>query len=221
MLVNCISHNTKEIFAKREHAVLGISPFNGYFTDKRITDLLQWGLQEFRSISVFVPDTLPLYNFLELGYTKEKAHHKSRRQANYLKNKIARSFLALGYSKEDAEKLVIDMQYLESNKSYVELKDLCYSSYENNQIFRQKCLASTSWILKEYSEDNSRGNFEIAVNYLLKEMPMFLDSPSILNVSSSVFIYHQTPGIITDLFNNGLSLSSKVNQGFIELNFAS
>jgi tRNA-dependent cyclodipeptide synthase len=38
---------------QREHACFGISPFNGYFSERRIRTLAGWGLREFRSIHFF------------------------------------------------------------------------------------------------------------------------------------------------------------------------
>jgi cyclo(L-tyrosyl-L-tyrosyl) synthase len=213
------SINTKNIFEKKEHAVFGISPFNSYFSEKVITDLLYWGLGYFKSINIFLPDTLPIYNFLQLGYSYEKAVYKSKRQANYLKNKINKILSKLNYTKVDMEILLIDMKYLENNNHYNKLKNHCYDVYQNNLYFQDKCLMYINWVFESYKLSNDNKNYQIAVNYFLKELPIFLDTSSILNVSSSTFIYHQTPEIISELFNNKLILSPNQNQGFVQLEF--
>ncbi len=220
--INCISNETPSIFERREHVLLGISPFNGYFTEDNITTLIEWGLKEFSEINVFIPDTLPLYNFLALGYSKEKAIYKVKRQANYLRNKVLRSFLNLGYDKKKSENLIINMEFLENNPNYIKIRDYCYTLYDNNVIFRNKCLQCTEWILQGYSQQlnhNNTSDSKLAVNYLLKEMPLFLNTPIILDVPSSIFVYHQTPNLLLDLFSNKLELGSDLNQGFMQLNF--
>src|SRR3990167_5816384 len=101
-LKHCASHNCEQIYTKKEHALLGMSPFNSYFSEENICRLIQCGKRNFSSFNIFIPDTLPVYTFLALGYENSKAINKTKRQIAYLKNKIFRGLANVGYSREEA-----------------------------------------------------------------------------------------------------------------------
>ena len=102
---------------------------------------------------------------------------------------------------------------------FIELKAHCYSLYQQDAAFRLECDQCTGWVLNGHTiKDLHKSNHNIAVHYILNEMPLFMDTPSILGVESSLFVYHQTPEFINFLYTN--SISSELiasNQGFIEL----
>ena len=62
----CVSQNCKKIYLNKEHAILGISPFNSYFSEKNIILLVEWVSNNFGNFNIFVPDTLhqSTYNIL-------------------------------------------------------------------------------------------------------------------------------------------------------------
>ena len=64
-----LSLNCENLLKRREHVLLGISPFNSYYCEFRITKLIEWARDNFKNFHIFVPDTLPYYNFLALGYS--------------------------------------------------------------------------------------------------------------------------------------------------------
>lgn len=219
---NFVSANSQKIYQKKEHVLLGISPFNSYFSEENIFNLIKWASDNFSRFHVFIPDTLPMYTFLALGYTKEKSIKKAKRQAAYLKNKVNRVFKKMGYSDEFALHLLIDMAFLERNPIYINLKNLCYRLYEKNVIFRDQCNLSTEWVLKGHHAHMDSLDPQLAVHYILHEMPLFCDTPSILDTSSSIFVYHQIPKLLNFLYTNytdNAFLSSL--QGFMEVVFES
>lgn len=112
--------------------LLGISPFNSYFSEEIIGHWIQWAHSTFSSFHIFIPDTLPIYTFLALGYDEAKAQNKTKRQAAYLKNKVARALERCQLKELDVTQLIIDMDYLENNPAYLELKEQCYARRESN-----------------------------------------------------------------------------------------
>lgn len=217
----CCTPNCQQIFSTKKHVLLGISPFNSYYNETTITLLMNWALETFEQINIFIPDNLPLYNFLALGYEREKAVKKAEKQARYLKNKILRAGKALGLHEDHIYSLIIDMDVLQSNTTFTEKKALCYELFENEYIFREECLSATQWILNGYQNSSEHiADRQIAVRYLREEMPLFLDTPSILKKSSSLFCYHQTPDFIKTVYNeNNRASFLSLQQGFIEVVF--
>ncbi|HIF0302627.1 TPA: tRNA-dependent cyclodipeptide synthase [Legionella pneumophila] len=214
-----ITSLSSALYQKKEHVLLGISPFNSYFSEEMIGDWIQWAQATFSSFHVFIPDTLPVYTFLALGYDEFKAKKKAKKQASYLKNKVARALVQCQLDDIDANKLIIDMDYLENNEAYIELKKKCYALYNENPEFQKECDQCTGWVLNGHAvKDLHLANENIAVQYILNEMPLFMDTPSILNTASSLFSYHQTPQFINYLYNDHRKNKFvALNQGYIEL----
>ena len=46
---------------KKSHCILGISPFNSFFSEENITALLNWANIQFRSFQIFIPDQISYY----------------------------------------------------------------------------------------------------------------------------------------------------------------
>lgn len=179
----------------KEHAVVGVSPFVSYFTEKNIINVIKYTASNFEKFNVFIPDTLPIYNFLSIGYSFEEAKSKTKRQFNYLRNKVFKSFQYLGYDFNYIGNSLIVMDDLFNNKYYINLIDKFFNLYNINEEFKNEC--------DQFSLDVLSGSHDIniAVKYLLYEMPLFMNSPEIFGVKSSTFIYYNTPKFIKYIFN--------------------
>jgi cyclo(L-tyrosyl-L-tyrosyl) synthase len=216
---NFVSDNCKKIYLLKNHGLLGISPFNSYFSEEKILSLLKWTIKNFNSFNIFIPDTLPIYTFLALDYEESKAKKKTQRQVAYLKNKIFRALNQLGYSEHESTKLIINISSLERNPSYVAAREKCYQLYNSKLDFQNACNNCTDWVLNGYNMNHSNfTNLHIAVRYLLDEMPLFINSTNILNTSTSIFIYHQFPSFINYLYNQTSYDMVSKHQGFIYVN---
>src|ERR1700688_333964 len=86
-----IGKNSKSIYKQRSHVLIGVSPFNSYFSEKNITTIIQWAKRNFKLVNIFIPDDMSIYTLKAIGYSQEKAEFKTRRQDIYLKNKVFRA----------------------------------------------------------------------------------------------------------------------------------
>ncbi|WP_406465807.1 tRNA-dependent cyclodipeptide synthase [Streptomyces sp. NBC_01622] len=55
---------------------------------------------------------------------------------------------------------------------------------------------------------------DLAVRYFLAELPLFLDTPSVVGTASSLFCYHQPPEALRRLYGRELVLRPAAGQGF-------
>ncbi len=62
-----------------ESVILGMSPFNSYFSRRRILRLYEWSKEHFARVSLYVPDKPSAYTLMAMGYDEKKAEKKSRR----------------------------------------------------------------------------------------------------------------------------------------------
>ncbi len=207
-------------FDAREHAVLGISPFNSYYSEERIRELVEWGLQTFRTVHLFVPDEPSAYTLAAAGYTPADAVTKARRQANYLRNKIGRALEGLGISASASDEMLAPWSRVSTNPQYQAGFARGVDAYERDPAFRHACRATASWVLQRRTSESSGlapEAIEGAVRYLLAELPLFIDSVGIFGQRASVFCYHQSVPFLQDLFGECFGLTVVEGQGFLRV----
>ena len=219
MIASPVTDSCKRAYATKAHAVLGISPFNSYFSEDRIRRIAEWGIATFNAIHLFVPDKPSAYTLEALGYPPAQAARKARRQAKYLHNKIRRALGALDTSPGDIDEMILNSERLDKNPRYCSKLEECRQLFDQDPGFRKGCLASSYWVLENQANAKTLGHdsLRIAANYLLAEMPLFVDSVGILEQEASVFCYHECIPFLQDLFRGRYQLRVSANQGFTVL----
>jgi cyclo(L-tyrosyl-L-tyrosyl) synthase len=215
MAVTPLSGGCAAAIDRAEHACFGISPFNSYFSTERIRELAEWGLGRFADVHFFVPDAPSAFTFEALGYTPEKAAWKARRQGQYTRNKILTALRDVDV--KDAEDRVLGWAELEGNAVFGRLHECGRRMYEQDDDFRAACRDTSAWVLAGKVPDGqapSVEQVERAVEYFLAELPLFMDTASIVGVGSSVFCYHQPPRFLRRLYGRELSMQPAQGQGF-------
>lgn len=196
--------------------VVGISPFNSYFSLNNIATLSNWAAHHFESFSLFIPDEPSIYTLMALGYSEAKATQKSKRQANYLRNKCSRALGSLHFSPQEAAELILDFGKLKQNEHYSLALKFYKEKYNNDIEFRKNCLETSRVVVGNQTEQISSDCLEIAVKYLLAEMPLFFNSANILKKKEAIFCYRNCVSLIRTIFkeneNNTLN-----NQGYLIL----
>ena len=215
-----VTNNCKLLYERREHVVLGISPFNSYFSVEIIAALSNWAANYFKSFNLFIPDEPSAYTLMALGYDKVKATRKAKRQANYLRNKCLQALVELDLSQNEAEEIILDFRRLNQNKSYLLALESYEDKYANDIEFRRNCIETSKCVLETQAKQISSNMLEIAVKYILAELPLFFNSTSILNKKEVVFCYRNCPLFIQTIFegNDDVVLN---NQGYLVIDIES
>ncbi len=213
--ISLIGRNSEIIYNERINALIGISPFNSYFSEERIMSIIEWARKEFKTINIFIPDHISIYTLKAIGYSEKKAEFKAKRQDRYLKNKVFRALKRIGFQEDIIRNLVVFWSELADTPRYMDIFNSCLNSFENDEQFRNGCLSTSAWILERNSNDLNIENIYQAVQYFLREMPLFVDTPSILGVHSSLFVYHSIPKYLEELYEKSSKIS--VKQGFLKL----
>lgn len=215
MDVRPLSARCAELVEQAEHACFGISPFNSYFSTTRIRELAAWGRRNFGRVDFFVPDAPSAHTLEALGHAPEKAVWKARRQGQYTRNKVVSALESLGVA--DAERHVLGWAELEHNPAFARLHTSGLQRYSEDGPFRAACQEATGWVLAgklPSGQVPAEEQVERAVRYFLAELPLFMDTPSIVGATGSVFCYHQPPDVLRRLYGGGLSLRPAAGQGF-------
>lgn len=186
-------------------AMIAVSPFNGYFTTKNIENLIFWGKKNFKDIFVFTMDESSKYNLMALGYDEDNAIKKTKKQDKGLYNKIFNGFEKAGFLKEEISKKIIKMSDTFCRANYIDIYKKCLYLYKNNPDFQNDCLETTKDFLMG-KNNFSQEDANLAVQYLLDELPTWFQSGYIFNISSLVLVYKDLPSPLQRiLYNYGVT----------------
>ena len=221
MEIKPVTENCRCALKQRATAVIGISPFNSYFSERRIACLAKWALPRFREVYFYLPDGPSVHTLEAIGYAPAKAARKARRQSAWLRNKIVRAVDSVLGSANGSADRIIDSAYLAGNPVYADLIQRIRLRYGSDRNFRKACQSCTNWVLRRQLESPSKQAVACAVQYLLAELPLFSNACDILGSESAVFCYHQCPDFVADLFAGRYGQSTAINQGFIVIRPAS
>jgi cyclo(L-tyrosyl-L-tyrosyl) synthase len=182
-----------------DNLVLGISPFNSYFNDANLTKLVNYGLNNYKDLKIFLPDKPAMYSLMAMNYEEKDAQKKTKNQINWLRNKIREAGVKNGLSVQDVNAMIVDSEYLEKNKTYTDLHTKLTEYFQTNPQFAN-AVRQASWDCflkaKEENQGKTMGdlpieNLNMAAKYLLAETPIFFKSKEILGTEDSLFAYHQ------------------------------
>jgi cyclo(L-tyrosyl-L-tyrosyl) synthase len=218
MLVRPLTDGSREIMEKRRHVLIGVSPFNSYFSESRLRELAAWGRGNFASMHLFVPDVPTVYTLLALGYPPKEANRKAKRQVRYTINKTERALEAVGISGETAREVILTWEKLEANARYRALLEEATEVYARDADFRKDCQDTAWWVLEgrlETPAAHAKVNLDLAAKYLLSEMPLFADTPGILEKESSLFAYHRCPPWLQKIYRGQYRYRITDGQGFV------
>lgn len=207
-----MSDNCRKLYEEKKHALIGISPFNSYYNQDNILKELTFVFNNFEQVNIFVPDVLPVFTFLALGVGIDKALRKTRQQANYLKNKINKCLQALNIKDEHCLRMLSEF---EQNQHYIKIKQLVLDKYSSDVDFRSFCLNSC----REVFCRKKIVHFDatLAVYYFLYETPLLIATPFILQIPTSVFIYHNVSNFLSKLLKFFKDVVSIFQQSFVSL----
>jgi cyclo(L-tyrosyl-L-tyrosyl) synthase len=213
--VEPLTENCREILARGDHVLIGISPGNSYFSEKRITDLLRWGATSFRRIDVVIPDSAQVETWRALGRTDQEARRRARAKAARVRNRVVRAWQAaavpgVGFAVRLLSEIATQPHYeallLESEEAVAKDAEL-----------RESYLRVGGKALRAYlhGAQPTPEQAEAAMRYLIAETPLLVDTPGLLDVASSVAVYHQRLEFLDRIFQGRSALRMNGRQGFV------
>jgi cyclo(L-tyrosyl-L-tyrosyl) synthase len=198
------------ILAAHEHVLLGISALNGFFSMAAIRALTSWAVSTFQRVDVLVPGVELAGTLVARGWPPDKAAAKARAAANNTRNRVVRALDEVGA--ENAT--VFDWNELESgNLVYKQARTNLEELFSDDATFREHCLDAVRPIVGV--EDLSREQAESALPFLFAELPLLLDTPSILETPSSLFCYPRTMPMVGAIYAGMATVFPATNQGFL------
>ncbi|MFI9589751.1 tRNA-dependent cyclodipeptide synthase [Nonomuraea sp. NPDC052265] len=198
-----------KILAAREHAVVEVSAFDGFFTLRAIRSLLEWATRTFTGVHVLVPGVELAGTLVARGVPSGTALIKARSAANNTRNRVIRVLEGMGA----ANATVFDWNELAGNRAYRRSRRELERLVAKDASFRERCVAAVLPVVggQELTPEQAAN----ALPFLLAWLPLVLNSPAILRTGSSVFCHPEPRPMVGELYAGTLPVSRSPHQGFV------
>jgi len=223
---SCFGKGCEAINSKRKYdAVLGISVGSRAFSKKAIENYLLFCLDHFDRILILIVDSIKKYNFMAFSDLSEKeALEKAMYEGDEFYKAVKRVIKTLQLSKHDTSRLKLakwDEVASEIKSRNIVLK-LLKKEYAENSVFSIDCLQMTNKYFEARTKIKSRiENKEIAVNFLLEELALFLTIGSSEKFGHAIDVYPGKFEVMENILDNKyrdlLKKLPEVNYGHIEI----
>lgn len=197
-----------------DHAVIGISPGNSYFSAQRILDLAQWGMRNFDQVDLIYTDMYVAEMYEALGYDEIEARRKSVKNLRGVRAKVNNA--AAEADPSGVRLRARPMSALTDIPAYQAIHSDLTRRLDNDPDFRATCSALVDSFLSSKvlnGETATTRQREVCLQYVCAEAPLFLDTPAIMGVPSSLNCYHQLLPMAELLYSRGSGLRASRNQG--------
>ncbi|MGP4015411.1 tRNA-dependent cyclodipeptide synthase [Saccharopolyspora sp. 5N708] len=196
-----------------DHALVGVSPGNSYFSAARLTDLMSWLARSFSAIDIIYADLHVDTTIQSLGYPPERARKRANKELQGVRRRIRR---ALENSKTGDRRIRISaLSEFRSNSVYRTLHARLEHAASTDPLMHRTCEDMVLNVLRgrlaadaRITDDQRRAGMA----YLLAELPFFIDTPAVLGVRSSVSCYHLLMPLTGVLYSGAASIQAARNQ---------
>jgi tRNA-dependent cyclodipeptide synthase len=214
------TENCNVILQKIKHVMLGISPFNSRFSTEYIQALIGWAADNFERVDLLLPSEEEATRLLVAAGTPPVKAARRTRQEVARRLRACEAAIAMASPKTPAIRPVQFFDFKDV-PAYNDMYEATRLAFENCEVFRSACLTMSNQAvnakLSQAGELAQPLPLEVATEaskYVFAELPYILDSPAILGVESSVFLYHRPWPIAVELFAGEFPLRISARQGF-------
>ncbi|MFI1831562.1 tRNA-dependent cyclodipeptide synthase [Streptomyces sp. NPDC020412] len=221
--------NCRRLLHDADHLLIGVSPGNGYFSIPTLTRMFRWAHAAFRQVDVIVPDRSLASNYRAQGYSEQAARKKARTEVSCVRRRIRRAW-ERSEVPEERQRTHLLSDFAETD-AYQQLHLRVGNALAGDERIRVICRSISARAVPmtaagsgtvagpgtaaEAADDSAAS--ALALEYLVDELPFFMDTPGILGVPSSLVSYHAPVGFADLLYAEPGPLHAAANQGFILL----
>ncbi|MFF9480695.1 tRNA-dependent cyclodipeptide synthase [Streptomyces sp. NPDC014733] len=190
------SPRSQHVWDRGEHAVVGVSTGNSYFTQDRLAGLLGWAIRHFSVVDVIYTDVHIDTMLVALGDDTGHAAKLAKSQIRDVRRRTRRAVERLGASSDK-----VRMQPMSSffeREEYQAVRARVGEAVQASDRLAAACKEMVHHFLdgREVPGERVPHVLGAGLEYLLAELPFFVDSPGILGVGSSAVCYHVSTPIV-------------------------
>ncbi len=214
-----------------DHALIGVSTNNSYFSAERLTVLVHWAQEHFRAVDIVCADLHIDTVLCAEGGDPGDVGRRSRRRVTDVRRRIRKAVHAASSDgPQPGDHLLSDFQ---DNPAYQRLRADIDKALREDREFANACrdmirlhllgkpqaVGDTNAAISSVGDDPADAveseQVRAGLQYLGSELPFFVDTPSILGVPSSVSCYHMFTPILGPLRLRKTGLRAADNQAFL------
>ncbi|MFB7175913.1 tRNA-dependent cyclodipeptide synthase [Streptomyces sp. NPDC056254] len=202
----------EEIFQRRDHLLVPLSPFNGYYSPARIDSIIKWASSKFSSFDVVTPGDEAALTLIALGEPAGHAYSLTYAAIRKLTRR-AREALQKAGAGDNAQ--VHTWTQLRENPRYKELREDLLARYRGDRSFREFCHDASREVLSANLKpgvEPTTIQLELCSEYVLAELPFLLDTPQILGIRSSIASYHRHCALYSGTYSGTLPVQPSRHQ---------
>lgn len=210
-----LTDRCRVICKQGDHALIGVSPGNSYFTPQRLTELVTWADRSFNAVDIVYADRYVDTMFEALGYSPEHARKRSTKDLKAVRRRIQRGVEAAGPLTGFVR--VHALSEFADNPVYRELHHSVGRAMESDEEFLAACNAMVRTFVGYRLADDEQpteAQLHAGMSYIAAELPFFVDTPGILGTPSSVSCYHARVPLTRPLFEREHGLRAVDNQAY-------
>lgn len=186
----------ERLLDRRDHALIGISAGNGYFSRHRLTQLLEWTGQRFASVDLLYADLHIDAMHRAAGADPDLASRRTARSLRDVRRRIRRAMEAAAHVPARVRSIALSETV--DLPGYRTAEQRIDRELTDNPQMRRACEEHVRRIVGQES-DPKGSRFRAGMAYLRAELPYLLSTPEVLSVPSSVCCYHGLLPVLVEL----------------------
>jgi cyclo(L-tyrosyl-L-tyrosyl) synthase len=211
--VRPLTERCERIWQRGDHALIGVSTGNSYFSAERLTALLTWARQHFQVVDVICADTQIDTMYLAAGCEPPDATRRAKRRVSAAQRRIRHALHASSAVGGTVRRHALS-DFL-TDSGYRRLRDRVVEALHTEPAFARACEA----MVQEFLSKNADGGqtdaqMTAGLAYVANELPFLIDTPGILGVPSSLSVYHLLPPAVEELYLTAGEPAPAAEQGF-------
>jgi tRNA-dependent cyclodipeptide synthase len=170
--------------------LLGISPFNSFYTTQCLTTLVTWATREFSDVHVLLAGHEAAYRLVAAGVAPARAVRRVTHHIHDMRKVCRRALTKAGYSQPNRHIHV--WTTFHANPRYRQLYEAALLAYEQDEQVRSIAQTMITQALNStLDRAPTPADIEANIPYVAAEIPLLVDTPGVLESDSAVVTYHQ------------------------------
>lgn len=198
--VRPFTRSCADLLSRGEHALIGVSAGNSYFTQERLTRLLHWAGPRFSRVDVLHTDLHLETMHRAEGADEEQATRRTKRALRDVRRRIRRALEMADTAPAQLRSLALSETV--DLPGYHTARERLEQEFTTNPRVRGACEGHVAQLLGEQPGSYS-ARFRAGLAYLRAELPFLLATPEVLGVPSSVCCYHDLLPVVQELHEEG------------------
>lgn len=188
----------ERLVERGDHALIGISAGNGYFSQHRLAQILEWTGRRFAAVDLLYADLHIDTMHRAAGADEAQATKRACRSLRDVRRRIRRAMEAV---RVPARVRCLALSEMVQTPGYRSVRERVDQALAQDPAMRRACQEHVHRAVGPVP-DPEGARFRAGLAYLRAELPFLLATPQVLAVDTSVCCYHDLLPVLVELHGN-------------------